>query len=244
MKRTATALSALALVATAGLLTAGPLTPPAGSVASSYKTLSEVEPRTAVSAANTPGDADSVYRITQSGSYYLTGDVLVAASGKSGIKITAPRVTLDPSGYQIYTTSAAFTTLHGIYGAGASTVTIRNGVIRAMGGAGVYIVGADCRVEGLAVLSCASGGIYLGDHARAADCSVTGGNGTSLHVGNHSAVTGCLLTSAYTGLDTGEASTVSGCTMASNSLDGGYIGCGSTMTACTIASNGRDGLTA
>ena len=43
-------------------------TPPAGPVASTPGP----EPRTAVNAASTPGDADSLYRITQPGSYYLT----------------------------------------------------------------------------------------------------------------------------------------------------------------------------
>ena len=47
-----------AIVAAAAILSrAGPLTPPGGTVASTYKTLSEVEPRTAISAATTPGDA-------------------------------------------------------------------------------------------------------------------------------------------------------------------------------------------
>ena len=46
---------ALALSAAAALVLAGPLTPPAGPVASSFKTLGEVEPRIAITAANTPG---------------------------------------------------------------------------------------------------------------------------------------------------------------------------------------------
>ena len=47
---------------------AGPLDPPAGPVASTYKTLTEVEPRIAINATNTPGDADSIYKVTQPGS--------------------------------------------------------------------------------------------------------------------------------------------------------------------------------
>ncbi|MCL4222042.1 MAG: hypothetical protein KJZ65_11815 [Phycisphaerales bacterium] len=66
-------ISALSLI---GLeLSAGPPDPPSGPVASSYKTLAEVEPRIAIKATNTPGDANSVFRITQSGSYYLAGDI-------------------------------------------------------------------------------------------------------------------------------------------------------------------------
>lgn len=53
----------------------GSINPPAGVVASSGKTLSEVEPRTAVNATNTPGDTTAVYIISQPGSYMLTGNV-------------------------------------------------------------------------------------------------------------------------------------------------------------------------
>lgn len=59
---------------------AGPIVPPAGPVSSSYKTLTQIEPRTIINAANTPGDADSTFRIAQSGSYYLTGNVTGAAA--------------------------------------------------------------------------------------------------------------------------------------------------------------------
>jgi hypothetical protein len=73
-----TCLVPAALVLSAGALIAGPLAPPPGPIASSYKTLSEVEPRTAVNATNTPGDAGCVYRISQHGSYYLTGNIFTA----------------------------------------------------------------------------------------------------------------------------------------------------------------------
>jgi hypothetical protein len=43
-------------------------------VASTYKTLSEIEPRIALNQANTPGSASKLFRITQPGSYYLTGN--------------------------------------------------------------------------------------------------------------------------------------------------------------------------
>ena len=65
-------LSLLALAvggAIAALALAGPLNPPAGPVTSTYKTLTEVEPRIAINLTNTPGDANSVFKITQRGSY-------------------------------------------------------------------------------------------------------------------------------------------------------------------------------
>ena len=73
---------------------AGDLNPPTGAPAPTMKTLTEVEPRTPVNAANTPGDATAVFRITQHGSYYLTGNIMGEA-GKSGVVIDSDDVTLD-----------------------------------------------------------------------------------------------------------------------------------------------------
>src|SRR6185436_9128761 len=79
---------------------AGPLDPPPGPIAPTYKTLTEVEPRVALSAANTPGDANSIYRITRTGSYYLA-DHLFGQPGKHGIEIDANGVTIDLNGFDV-----------------------------------------------------------------------------------------------------------------------------------------------
>ncbi|MBU6412576.1 MAG: hypothetical protein KGS45_03815 [Planctomycetes bacterium] len=68
----------------ASLLHAGPLNPPPGPITSTHKTLTEIEPRIAINATNTPGDFDSLYKITQPGSYYLTANIDGVAN-KSGI---------------------------------------------------------------------------------------------------------------------------------------------------------------
>src|SRR5262245_59200135 len=69
METRPTVITALACVAaglTTALLTAaamsGPLDPPAGPVAPTYKTLTEVEPRTPISSTTTPGDATTLFR--------------------------------------------------------------------------------------------------------------------------------------------------------------------------------------
>src|SRR5262245_4805347 len=98
-RSTAIPASALLLAAAAGLI-AGPLNPPPGPVASTYKTLGEVEPRIAVNAVNTPGDAQAVFKITQPGSYYLTGNI-AGVSGKSTIQIASDHVALDLGGFAI-----------------------------------------------------------------------------------------------------------------------------------------------
>src|SRR4051812_18571328 len=59
----------LMVVSVAQSTQAGPLSPPVGPVVATMKTLSEVEPRIALSSTNTPGDGDSLFRITGPGSY-------------------------------------------------------------------------------------------------------------------------------------------------------------------------------
>src|SRR6185369_16707148 len=95
-------LSAAAVVLLAGtaIVTAGPLNPPAGPVGSTMKTLIEVEPRTAISATNTPGNASAMFRITAPGSYYLAGNIQGQA-GMDVIRIEASNVTLDLNGFTI-----------------------------------------------------------------------------------------------------------------------------------------------
>lgn len=92
--------AALSLALVPALSLAGPIDPPPGPVAPTHKTLTQIEPRTPINATTTPGDADSVYKITQPGSYYLTGDV-VGVAGKNGIEVEAWHVTIDLNGFQV-----------------------------------------------------------------------------------------------------------------------------------------------
>ncbi len=62
------------------------------------KTLNEVEPRMAVQSLS--GDANSLYVISQPGSYYLTGNI-TGEPNKCGIMIAANNVTLDLMGFSL-----------------------------------------------------------------------------------------------------------------------------------------------
>ncbi|MEM1184049.1 MAG: hypothetical protein AAGI53_03500 [Planctomycetota bacterium] len=73
------------------------LVPPTGPVKPSDRFASSVT----LSARATPGDADSVFRITAPGSYVLSGNLRVP-SGQTGIEIASDNVTIDLQGFTIF----------------------------------------------------------------------------------------------------------------------------------------------
>lgn len=112
----------------------GPINPPAGPVTPSFKTLTDVEPRTAITAANTPGDAVTHFRITKSGSYYLT-DNITLASGQRGITVDGVRATIDLNGFTISGPGAI-----GIYNSAATAaIIVRGGQIDGVVGTAVDV---------------------------------------------------------------------------------------------------------
>ena len=140
-------LSALALVITGSLLYAGPLNPPAGPVTSTGKTTQEIfdkvasaEPRIAINAANTPGDANSLFKITTRGSYYLTGNITGVAN-KHGIEIAASGVTLDLNGFDLVGVPAmgAFDGVRATAVGGQNNIAVVNGSVRNWGQDGINL---------------------------------------------------------------------------------------------------------
>ena len=136
MNRTTPLALVLASLAFSTAALAGPLTPPAGPVTSSMKTLTEVEPRIAINQTNTPGDVANQFKISQPGSYYLTADMTSTPGLNPCIVINTSDVTLDFNGFSIRTAATAGITIAGDH------VTVRNGRIGLSGGninAGVLI---------------------------------------------------------------------------------------------------------
>ncbi len=265
--RSVLSLSALALLVTAAALDAGPLTPPTGPVAPTLKTLAEVEPRIAIDATNTPGDADSLFKITQPGSYYLTGNV-AGEAGKHGIEIVASNVTIDLNGFALVGVPG---TLDGV-GATVIDLTnieVRNGSLQSWGSDGVDLsslvvisgVVRDVRssANGARGISVGNGsaiirsvaydngtfGISASQGSTVTECTAFRNTGTGIN-----ASTGCTITacSAYDngadGIATAAGNTITECSANFNTGDGISAGFGSTINACTAYSNAGNGITA
>lgn len=222
----------LALAASGGLLVAGPLAPPAGPVVSSYKTLSEVEPRIALSATSTPGSAIAVYAISSPGSYYLTGDLAVPA-GKAGILVQAPNVTLDLNGFRI---------AGGAYGVqlGAGTggwMVVKNGHIFGSSLAGVEgTAGAGCRYEGLTITVGNAEGLNGGPQSVIEKCSVKLAGSPGILAPEGSAVRQCTVeTTGGVGIWIPGAGVVAECTVKGGTSEGIRAGgSGATISHCSV----------
>jgi parallel beta-helix repeat protein len=250
-KQVTSGAAVLALLATLLTVHAGPLDPPAGPVSGTGKTLSEVEPRVAVGAANTPGDADSLYRITQPGSYYLTGNVQGVA-GKVGIAIAASGVTLDLNGFALIGpgTGGLGDGIR-VTASGLGNIAVVNGSVRGWPQVGVNLgtqSPTNVRVE--RVSSSANGvhGIFTGTQSVISMCLAQGNQSYGILTGGKSTIADCVasgngVTGALEGgIGSGSGSTISRCTAADNPGVGIGSNVGSTITGCTSRSNSGAGI--
>jgi hypothetical protein len=219
--------AALALAGGACFLAfAGPLDPPAGPVAPSYKTLSQIEPR--VDANTLPSSHVVRIIISQPGSYYLSANV-TGASGIDGIVIQADNVTLDLNGFSVIGAPGSG---YGISVPGThSNITIRNGVVRGWAGDGFNAADdQNVRLE-----------------------SVTFSNNTvsGAVTGRNAIVDSCIAASnSLDGFQVGEGGVIRKSTASANlrigiSVDGGpLLGAGAYVQGCTANHNGSTGINA
>ena len=237
---------AAAVLGSAAVLTAGPLSPPAGPVSATYKTLSDVEPRIPISQATTPGDADSLFKITQPGSYYLTGNI-AGVAGRSGIKIAASDVTIDLAGFEV----------RGVPGTREGIVTdstrdrivIRNGMIVgwSLGGINLNFGSQSHTIEDVIASSNGLTGISTGPLSSVRRCTLELNQFNGLQVGAGSVIDSCNARSnSVHGIVAGTANAgqavISNCSSTLNTLDGIVMFLGSTASNCTSALNQRNGF--
>lgn len=258
-------LIASVLLASTAASRAGTLTPPAGPVAATMKPLSEIEPRVAINATNTPGDATSQFKISQSGSYYLTGN-MSGVAGKNGIYITASNVTIDMSGFESRGVAGAAS---GIKAATANPVLtgtcVRNGTLSGWPGTGLDLLNVNgTRITDLRTVACGAGiysgsssvvtncsaidsgtadGIVLGVKSVASNCSASGGKGNGISADSDCVLNNCSASSnGDAGVESGfrlnPGVTLSGCSAGGNFYAGIYIAINDvTVSGCTLRNN-------
>jgi len=235
--RTTTLIAALSCCAAAP---AGDLTPP-GAPAPTMKTLDQVEPRIPLTQETAPGDADSMFRITQPGSYYLT-DNLVVLKPNRGVEIAVGNVTLDLNGFTIAGTTGSLEGINADFGAG--NVVVRNGVVQDMGASGIDLSGDLCVIEDVHAFRNGGDGMRAtGFSTRIEDCAAKDNTGRGIQVGTNSVVRDCTASqNGGNGIALNASSVAIGCAAYQNGADGFFIGTQGQISDCSARLNGGDGF--
>jgi hypothetical protein len=233
-------LLAVALIAgtVVGTAAAGPLDPPAGPVAPTMKTLAEVEPRTLISSASTPGDADSQFKITAHGSYYLNGSITIS-SGREFLEINASNVVVDLGGFRI---NGAAGSLSGIRVApGVTNITIRNGSIVGFDQSGIRSdIDVGVTLEDLGITDVGHEGIYVGKGSRLRNITVVDAGADGIQTFGGSIVRDCVVVSAgEAGFYAGGQTSFEGCSSRDNA-NTGFVLTGGSSVINSIASGNNN----
>ncbi len=234
------------------LFAQGALTPP-GAPAPTMKTLDQLdakldaklESRIAINATNTPGDAISLFKITQPGSYFLTGNI-IGISGKHGIAIASSGVSLDLNGFDLVGVPGS---LDGVSATvfDLTNIAVINGSVRSWGGDGVDLrtnFTRNSRVVDVQATENGGSGIRVHFGCTVLNCSAAGNS-----AGGIAANASCMISNSLALQNTGAGiTTIAGCTVlhcsASSNLGSGFaIGDGCTVSNCVAESNNNAGFT-
>lgn len=245
-------LAALAVIvpclAIAAVSIAGNLNPPAGVIAPTMKPLNDVEPRVAINATNTPGDSDSVFKISTPGSYYLTAGFTVPPT-MAGIEIASSHVTIDLNGCTI----TGITTLAAVQVslAGRKNITIRNGHI-GLCGEGIDLTSDDGgtitaggTIENIDVTGTSGVGITAGDTFNIRGCTMADNASAGLLCADSCVITECVArNNSGAGFSTGADCVLSRCVSSLNTLYGFQLPSGVIADHCEASSNTSIGFLA
>lgn len=230
------ALSGLALVPTLAL--AGPLDPPAGPVAATHKTLTQIEPRTPISSATTPGNSFSTYRITEPGSYYLTGDIH-GVSGQHGIRVESENVVIDLGGFALVGVDGSGDAIS--VTSGSRNLTVRDGVITEWNDGIRGVSGGGARYERLTLHNNRGVGLVSGSSSVIIDCTASHSGEDGFELGLNCIMTRCAARdNTGTGIVVFGAGTVIDCLASTNGAHGISLGARSLARGNHCILNGID----
>ena len=233
------------------LMAQGILAPP-GAPAPSMKSLDQLEPSIPISDATTPGDDDSRFKITTSGSYYLTGN-LGGSADKHGIEIAASDVTLDLMGFELQgkfiVLPGSGPSLSGVYvQAPASNLCVRNGTIKDWSRTGVVGAAENSVFESLRLANNGGNGIYTGNGSIVRECVAIGNGNNGIIVTDGCIVETCTARGnggeslAAAGITVTGGSVVRGCVAIENDGNGFDVSGLTVVSQCAANQNARVGI--
>lgn len=187
------------------------------------------------------------YTISAPGSYQLTSDLRVPDFSTVGIEVAASDVTLDLGGFKIWCgTSCTGSGGEGVRSTAAHTnVTVRNGTVREVGGAGIEVRGANARVYEVRVVDVAGIGIDVASGCYVADSQVDGTGFLNDGIDTSSSclvVRNTVRNAGLHGIKTAQDSNVIGNTANGNTGSGIQVGLGCRVSGNTASDNGTIGI--
>jgi len=219
---------------------AGPLTPPPGPISSTPGP----EPRIPINQTNTPGNASNLFRITQPGSYYLTGN-MQGVSGRNGISIEASNVTIDLMGYALLGVPGS---VRGIRTVGTrNDLIIRNGTISNWGSDGISLTiggsGFNSIIESICASSNGEIGIRANNNATIRSCVSRQNGNAGLSVPSNADISNCQArNNSGIGFSINSESVISHCSASGNATMGFFLGDGCVITNCAASNNQTAGI--
>ena len=206
---------------------------PASPPGPTMKTLQEVEPRTVI--AHLP------FTITESGSYYLTGNLTGVAHG-NGIEVSASNVTIDLNGFALIGVPG---TLSGVQVSPMQrNLSVRNGTVRNWGNFGVHAqTAANSNFQDLRLSDNGLAGLTAGEGSVVTRCTAVGNGNEGINVLPRSSVHQCTSNqNSLHGIYAGQQSTIIGCSASQNTASGIVAGASSTVSDSTANNNGGIGI--
>lgn len=156
----------------------GSLTPP-GVPSATMKTLDQVEPRTKISSLP--------FVITNSGSYYLAGNLNGGGSG-AGVLIQASGVTIDLRNFSIQNCTIGISAA-----AGLQNISVQNGLVRNCVGAGLDLgVALRCSVANVIAAENGGTGIAVGSGSVVSLSTASANTGPGFFLGDGSEIFNCV----------------------------------------------------
>jgi hypothetical protein len=155
---------------------------------STMKTLDQVQP--CIPVQSLAGDATATHTIIESGSYYLTGDI-VGESGKHGLLVLVDNVAIDLKGFGLIGVSGSQSGI--CFDTDTVGGAVQNGMIQSWGHHGIDAEELTiCRVIAVSCHDNAADGIRLGNDGLANDCIVTQNGGYGINGQNKCLISHCV----------------------------------------------------